>query len=226
MSAAEQPGSPASARVVSLWREGARATGLRLEVDAPWRAAHRRPGQYVLVGPTGALAGGQTVVPLAIASAPGRPVELLLGDEARDLVRPRVGDTLPLSAPAGAGFVLDDARGQELLVFAIGTAASAARALVDGVVAERAAYGRVRLYLGAHTLEEHFYRGDDARWTEAGVEVVRAVSKPWIQALFLAGDHPATGARAFAVGHAGLVAGVREAIAARGLDPASLGLNV
>lgn len=224
MSAASQePGSPAAAplgtaRIAALWRESARATGLRLEVEPPWLAAHLRPGQYVRVGAAG--------VPLAIASAPGQPVELLLGDEARGFVSPRVGDTLPISAPEGAGFALDDARGQELLVFAIGTAASAARALVDTIVADRAAYGRVRLYLGAHTLEEHFYRGEDARWTAAGVEVVRAVSKPWIQALFLAADRPATGARAFAVGHQALVAGVREAIAARGLDPASLGLNV
>lgn len=206
------------ARVTTLWREGALATGVRLEVDASWRAQHLHPGQYVLAGPTS--------VPLALASAPGAPVELLLGDEARAWVAPRVGETLALSAPLGPGFALAPARGQEVVVLAIGTAASAARALVEALALDRTAYGRIRVYLGAHTAEQHHYRAEDERWRAAGIEVVRAVSKPWIQALFLAGDRPAPGARVFAAGHAGLVAGVREAMEARGLDAATLALNV
>lgn len=206
------------ARIAEVWPEGARAQGVRLEVEPAWRAAHVAPGQYVLLGEAG--------VPLALASAPAAPIELLLGSAALERVQPRAGDALPLSAPLGAGFDVSRARGREVLVFGVGSAASAVRALVQHLVTERSAYGRVRVYLGAHTAGDHAYLAEDARWQAAGVEVVRAVSRPWVQELFLAGDPPGAGAAVYYAGHDAGLAGLREALRARDLDPAAVLLNV
>jgi NAD(P)H-flavin reductase len=206
------------ARIAEVWPEGARAHGVRLEVTPAWREAHRAPGQYVLAG-----AGA---VPLALASAPGAPVELLLGHDAYARLRPTAGDALPLSPPLGSGFDVARARGREVLVFGVGSAASAVRALVQHLLAARAEHGRVRVYLGAHAAADHAYLAEDARWRAAGVELVRAVSRPWIQALFLAGDPPSADASVYYAGHDAGLAGLREALRARDLDPAAVLLNV
>lgn len=206
------------ARITEVWREGARAHGVRLEVELPWRAAHTAPGQYVLVG--------AAQVPLALASAPGAPAELLLGQAAHDAVQPRAGDALRLSAPLGAGFDVERARGREVLVFGVGSAASAVRALVQHLSAARADYGRVRVYLGAHAAEEHAYVAEDAGWRAQGIELARAVSQPWIQALFLAGDPPSAEACVYFAGHDAALAGVRDALRVRNLDPGAVLLNV
>jgi NAD(P)H-flavin reductase len=206
------------ARIAEVWPEGARAHGVRLEVTAAWREAHRAPGQYVLVG--------EGAVPLALASAPGAPVELLLGADAYARLRPTAGDALPLSAPLGSGFDVARARGREVLVFGVGSAASAVRALVQYLLAARADHGRVRVYLGAHTAEDHAYVGEDVRWRAGGIELWRAVSKPWVQALFLAGDPPSADACVYYAGHDAGLTSLREALRARDLDPAVVLLNV
>jgi len=206
------------ARIAEVWREGARAHGVRLEVEPAWRGGHVAPGQYVLLG--------EAKVPLALASAPGAPVELLLGQAAYDGVQPRAGDALPLTNPLGVGFDVERARGREVLVFGVGSAASAVRALVQHLVWARAEHGRVRVYLGAHTAEDHAYVAEDAGWRAGGIELARAVSQPWIQALFLAGDPPRAEACVYFAGHDAALAGVRDALRVRNLDPGAVLLNV
>jgi len=203
------------ARIEASWPETTGAVGVRL--SSGWISGETRPGQYVLAG--------EKKMPLVLASGPGEPPMLLVGANAQASLTLDVGSSLMIDGPLGGGFPLEAARGHEVVIFAVGTALAAARALIQTIAAHRADYERVRAYLGAHTTEAHAYRSEDARWADARIEVVRATSRPWIQDLFLAGDPPSAGTRAFAAGHSAMMISVRAALGERGMDPATLGTN-
>ena len=218
-------------RDLRTWDETAALRGLIL--DGPEVAAsHRRPGQYLK------LRLGEREGFMALASAPGQPLQLLVkrGPPLADaLACVAVGATVDSSLAQGAGFPLDEARGRDLLLFAAGSGIAPLRAGVQAVLGERRAFGRVSLFYGQRTPEEVAYRGEAATWAAGGIELHPVISQPppgsWsgarghVQEAFLQSAVPVAEAVAFLCGMKAMVAGVKAALGQRGLPPERLFLN-
>jgi len=120
-------------------------------VDLGARAAgYTAPGQYCQ------FRVGEDSKPafIAIASAPGQPVELLVkaqGGTSDQLCRLRAGDRLECSPVMGGGFPLDQAPPADfdtLLLFATGSGISPVRACIESGALRAAERQAVKLYYG------------------------------------------------------------------------------
>lgn len=196
-----------------------------LEVSAEVAARYERPGQVVAFQPE----DGPDAKPLyiALASRPGeaRAFEVLLGPPAAARLDSREGAVWRFTGPFGAGYPLDKARGKDVLVFAVGSALAPLRPLIWSMLADRAAYGAITLYMGAHTDADFPYATDMKAWEEAGVTVRRSISKPWVQDVFR-GDPPALdNTFAFVCGMNEMMEGVTLALTEAGLPAEQVGKN-
>lgn len=209
-------------------------TDLTLELsESPLREAHQRPGQYVHLRLPGHVEGL-----FALASAPGRTRWDLLVKENSPLTTALIhwplGGQVEVSRPEGRGFPLEQARGQDLLLFATGSGISPIRSVIESIRQEREAYGRVTLYFGVRTPSSFAYARDFMAWEQARIRVVRTVSQPgasgwqgltgYVQA-HLAEEPLAPGTRAFVCGQKEMVQGVMEALRARGLPDSAISQN-
>jgi sulfhydrogenase subunit gamma (sulfur reductase) len=160
-------------------------------------ASHVKPGQYVVLHTD----DGKKVF-IVIASPPGTPgeLEVLLGEAAKDKVKPVEGMSIAIEPAAGNGFPIDVAKGNDVLLFATGSAIAAMRPVIEMIRTNRADYGRVTLYIGAHAPEEFAYGSHFDSWARDRIDVVRAVSKPWVQDLFDRDPVPLDKAVAFVCG--------------------------
>ncbi|MBI4822239.1 MAG: hypothetical protein HY791_38625 [Deltaproteobacteria bacterium] len=202
--------------IVRVWQETPRLHGVAVDVD--FGDTHARPGQYVKVevGQHATDASSKQVIPLALATAPGvRPVELLFDASARPQVA--AGERIDLGSPEGRGFDLDSFAGLDILVFAVGSAMSAARAVLDAITARRAEFGRVTFFYGARSELEHAYRERDPLWTAARIDVRRSTDLDWVQDRFRAAPVPLENAVALVVGLPEMERAVREVLVAHGL---------
>ena len=170
----------AHARVLDAWDETQSLRALRLDVGE-LAHSHRTPGQVVKLR----TAAGEGY--FAIASAPGSPgeqagqLELLLkrgapvADAAIAAAQP--GSTVESSAPFGKGFPVAEAHGRDLFLFAVGSGITPIRALVQGVLRERASYGRAALFYGQRADEDFAFRKEHSAWEAGGVQVVLCASR-------------------------------------------------
>ena len=212
-------GEPAT--VVEAWRETPVHTAVRLSVPEALAQAHHHPGQYVLLE----LAPGITS-PFAIASTPGeRDFELLLGRDALAQLGAEIPGSFSLSAPQGPGFAVERAIGHDVVVFAVGSGMSAVRPLLELIRERRDEFARVVLFAGARSEAEHLYRGFDAPWRDAAIDVRRSVGRPWVQDVFAAAPLKLEHAYAFAAGMDAMIVAVRQTLGDHGLDPSHFLLN-
>ena len=166
---ANAPARPAT--LVAMWDETPSMLGVRL--SAPHiEAAHRTPGQFLTLAAS---------TPVAIASAPGHGLELLLkqGGTAHELlIGQKVGAPLELDldGPSGHGYPLARHAGKDLVLLGAGSGIAPLRAVLQAVLDERTRWGDVHLYYGHRQPGEFAYRGELGRWQAAGVRVVEAVS--------------------------------------------------
>ena len=209
-------------RIAKLWPEGRLLTGVSLEEPPKLRALHERVGQYLMLSPPIGPA-----FPIALASLPGsETLELLLGADAQRKLGLAPGASVEVSDPTGPGFPLERALGADVLVFGTGSALAPLAPLLDAIAHRRSEFGKVRAYFGALTEDAHAYRGRDAGWIQAGIEVLRSGARPWVQELYLADPPPFTQPFAFAAGLPVMIRGVEAALASRGVASDRLGLNV
>ncbi|HVO31661.1 MAG TPA: NAD-binding oxidoreductase [bacterium] len=170
-------------RIARAWDESPRLRAFSLDLSGTdFAQRFTIPGQYVKAR----IPGEAKDAFLALASAPGvREAELLLqksgGAEPNtvDLVaRLGAGDALEITAPAGKGFAIDAAKGQDVIGPAGGSGISAVRSVIEHVAAHRDDYGRAVLLLGARTVDELAYRSLFERWKKARIDVDVALSRP------------------------------------------------
>lgn len=188
----------ARAIVRRVWSETPKLTGVVLEVAAEIAQRYEHPGQFIVLYPP----GGEGRVYVVIASKPkeARAFELLLGDKAVQKLKPAEGLELEIEPPAGEGFPMEPARGKDVLLFATGSALAALRPVIEVIRAERGAFGRVTLYAGAHTDADFPYAAEYPLWARDRIDIIRSVSKPWVQAKFEEHPLPVENSVAFVVG--------------------------
>jgi CDP-4-dehydro-6-deoxyglucose reductase len=211
----------------------ASAALLKLSLHVPPQVAQafEAPGQYHRVR----LDGVEN--PFAIASAPGRePFQYLVrrspGVAAAWAELPE-GAPLEVSLPGGPGFPLAAARGRPLLLVGTGSGFAPLQSALEAVLAEREAFGPVHALVGVHSADELVWEPDVARWAAHRVWVEPVVSTPdgaWRGRVGHVQDHleelPVRDAVAFLCGQSAMVADVTRALAARGLRPDHVFLNL
>lgn len=219
------------ATVEAAWDETRELRGLRLEVGADVRATHRLAGQYLKV-----RAGDKEGL-LALATAPGRPPELLvkrgapLGDALAAL---EPGAPVAISDAQGKGFPVEESAGRDLLLFAAGSGITPIHAVLELVMSERARFGEVLLFYGHRAPGDFAYATTHDAWTRSGVELVKIVSRPdetWrgvighVQDALLARRPSVTRASAFLCGMKPMVTGVTDALTSLGMAKERVFLN-
>ena len=200
--------------VARTWRETPVLQGIVLDAPPVVRAEHTKPGQLISVpAPDGSDAY------LALASTPGADaLELLVTDRVCADLGFSEGRALGVAGPFGPGFPLESARGKDVLLFAVGSALAPIKPLIEMIRADRSAYGRVSLFVGAVSDEAFAYRDRYEAWMRDRVDVVRALHPQWVQDVFAADPLPLDDSVAFVCGMSAMMEGVTETLSRFGLD--------
>jgi len=157
------------ATLLAIWDETPTLLGVRLA--APHiEAAHRAPGQFLTLAAS---------TPVAIASAPGHGLELLLkrdGTAYELLAGHAPGATIDIDGPSGHGYPLASHAGRDLVLLGAGSGIAPLRAVLQAVLDERARWGAVHVYYGHRQPSEFAYRREAPLWQAAGVRLVEVLS--------------------------------------------------
>jgi|SRR5579871_6093089 len=219
--------------VARAWDETASLRAIRLE-SADVARSHVAPGQYLRLRADGREGA------FALASAPGRPLELLVkrGSPVGDaLAALAPGAAVEASEALGPGFPVDAARGRDLLLFAAGSGITPIRALLHHVAGNgRELYGRIMLFWGHRRADEFPYAEESRAWRASAIELIPVVSAPdekwagargYVQDALLALDDrpPMEQASAFLSGMKPMVASVTDALVSLGLPRDRVHLN-
>lgn len=209
-----------------------------LEVEPPdgFVEAHVRPGQFCK------MRVGDAEGIFAMLSGPGEAPRFLVrvgnpdGGEAADALSALPsGSPIEMTLAAGDGFALEGARGRDVRFVATGTGVAPVCAAIEQVLAERAAYGAISLDLGLKSPAHLAIAERIQRWRDAGVEVRVAYSQIDADGELsgstvqdnLRSRHPdLSGSAVVAVGQSGMLASLRDVIAACGGDPDALITNI
>ncbi|MCK6474094.1 MAG: oxidoreductase [Planctomycetes bacterium] len=163
--------------VTAVGNETPELLHLQVEPGADLAATYTTPGQYVQIqGPEGKPGF------FAIASGPGRArFEFLIkrgGGIAEALAAKKPGDRVAISVPAGKGFPIKEAQGNDLYLIGAGSGLAPLRAAVHHVLNNRGAFKQVVLYYGARTAQSFAYGAELDAWLAQGIEVTRVCSQP------------------------------------------------
>jgi sulfhydrogenase subunit gamma (sulfur reductase) len=156
--------SPATIRKV----ETMTAQEKLLTIELPWgQSLGHKPGQFVEVSLFGI---GEA--PISISSSPSRSngyFELCVrnvGDVTSALHKLEEGATIGVRGPMGTGFPVENMQGKDILFAPGGLGLAPARSLINQVLDNRDAFGRVIILYGARNPQEMLFKDELAAWAE------------------------------------------------------------
>ena len=169
------PAHHATATVRSVVAETADTFSLSLAIDDPAILA-ARPGQFVMVE-----LPAFAVPPISISRIRDDGLDLTIrstGPATAAINRLTAGAELSLRGPFGRGWPVQEAVGRDVVVVAGGIGLAPLRPLIDEVLANRPAFGAVRIYVGARTPADRLYVAEiGAIAGRADVEVAEIVDR-------------------------------------------------
>jgi sulfhydrogenase subunit gamma (sulfur reductase) len=150
-------------------------------IELPWgQSLGHQPGQFVEVSVLGV---GEA--PISISSSPSRSngvFELCVrrvGDVTGALHALEAGATIGVRGPYGHGFPVEKLRGKDLLLAIGGLCMAPARSLINQVLDERGAFGRVVILYGAKRPGDLLFLDEVGAWARrADVETHVTVDRP------------------------------------------------
>jgi NAD(P)H-flavin reductase/ferredoxin len=149
-----EPARHVTVRIGAVAVETADAATLSLETsDRDLVAA--RPGQFVMVE-----LPGFAVPPISISRIGSDGLDLTIrsvGPATAALTALPIGAEVALRGPLGRGWPLEAAIGRDVVIVGGGIGLAPLRPLIDAVLADRARYRAVRLYLGARTPHDRLF---------------------------------------------------------------------
>lgn len=170
---------PSPAKIVKIEQMTALEKLFTVELPTGQSLGHE-PGQFVEVSLFGI---GEA--PISITSSPSRSngtFELCVrkvGDVTTALHNLPVGATIGVRGPFGHGFPVEQMRGKDILFAAGGLGLAPARSLINQVLDERAAFGRVIILYGAKNPAELLFRDELEAWAgRQDVEFHLTVDRP------------------------------------------------
>lgn len=174
---AADPMLPTMYRIAQRTRESRHTVTVMLAPTGP-PIPTPRPGQFAML-----WAWGVGEVPISLAGLPGDDTLLHtlrdVGPVTAALCRYDTGDLVGVRGPLGTPWPLDAARGGDVVIVAGGIGLAPVRPVVLSILADRAAYGRVSLIVGARTVHDLLYRGElDRWWREGDIDVRTTVDTP------------------------------------------------
>jgi anaerobic sulfite reductase subunit B len=175
MRAMTRSDAPVRYRVTARREETTDTATLVLEpVDRP--VAPVRAGQFTML-----YAFGVGDVPISVSGAPGtrRLVHTLraVGATTRALHGAEVGATLGVRGPFGTDWRVAEATGGDVVVVAGGIGLAPLRPVVYQVLANRHAYGRVSVLVGARTPDDVLFGAELDEWRAQGIQVEVTVDR-------------------------------------------------
>jgi NAD(P)H-flavin reductase len=134
----------------------------------PENGVHRipfRPGQFSML-----WVFGVGELPISISGDPadnGRLVYTVrsVGKATHALVSRKVGDTVGVRGPFGAGWPLEAVRGRDLVVVAGGIGLAPLRPVIYEILNHRQEYGRLVVLYGARSPQDVLYRKELTAWS-------------------------------------------------------------
>ncbi len=135
------------------------------------------PGQVAIL-----RVKGQDPAYFAFASAPeDRDLEVLVKQKAgasNVIYDMCVGEEIELVGTAGHGFKIDDVKGRELVLVAMGTGVAPLRSALRHALKRKGEFGQLVVLYGARTPDDFCYRDETDVWENAGVELRQVISRP------------------------------------------------
>jgi sulfhydrogenase subunit gamma (sulfur reductase) len=136
------------------------------------------PGQVATLGIPGI---GESY--FAIASAPEEKgvLQFLVKDGtgvAGALFRAAAGDEVRVTGPLGKGFPIDNYKGRDVIIEAVGSAIGPMRSVIRSIVRRRADFGKVKAVFGVRVPNDFAFREEMQEWEAAGIQVELTVSRP------------------------------------------------
>ena len=160
--AAADPMWPVRYRVVDNRRETQDSVSLTL---APFEGSipHPVPGQFAML-----WAPGIGEVPISFSRIPGDGTLVHtirdVGGVTGALCRSRPGHVVGVRGPYGVGWPMAAARGHDVVIVAGGVGSAPVRPVIDAVLADPAAHGRLTVIIGAHTYHDLLFRDELHHW--------------------------------------------------------------
>jgi NAD(P)H-flavin reductase len=158
---------PVPCRVVS--RRADTADTVTMELAGP--LPEYRPGQFAML-----TAYGIGEAPISLSgSRDGHVIHTVraVGAVTRALCAAGAGDVIGVRGPFGTEWDVGSAAGHDVIVVAGGIGLAPLRPVVERMLADRPAFGRVAILAGARLPEDLLYRADMRRWAaHAQVEVI------------------------------------------------------
>lgn len=99
------------------------------------------------------------------------------GNVTRTLASLRVGDSLGLRGPFGAGWPVEEWLGKDVVLVAGGVGLAPLRPVIYDILHRRSQFGRVWLILGARTPQGLLYPAEHALWSQGGIGVHQTVDR-------------------------------------------------
>ena len=168
---------PYPARVISVREESSDTRTFRIEFEDEERAGSfaYEPGQFVQVSLLGI---GEA--PISITSSPHRRgfIELSIraaGRLTRALNGLNPGDRLFIRGPYGNAFPFAEVKGRDLCFVAGGIGLPPLRSVINYVLAHREQFGKIKIFYGARTPEEHCFKEELEEWSRAVDTEVRLI---------------------------------------------------
>ena len=137
---------------------------LNLAPEAGANGMSFQPGQFSML-----WVFGVGELPISISGDPALQDRLVctvrsVGQATHSLVNQRVGDSVGVRGPFGAGWPTDAARGRDVVVVAGGIGLAPLRPVIYQVLQHRKEYGRLVILYGARSPRDLLYRKEMATW--------------------------------------------------------------
>lgn len=138
------------------------------------------PGQFVMVSLMGI---GE--VPISVMSSPSRTGETFklcirnAGDVTSVIHTLQPGDEIGIRGPFGRGFPWENFKGKDMLIAPGGLGLAPARSLIDQIIDNRSAFGRLIILYGTRNPSEILFHDALAEWdADEDIEFMMTVDRP------------------------------------------------
>lgn len=136
------------------------------------------PGMVAVVGVEGV---GESYFAVASAPEDKGKLQFLVKDgkgAAGAIFAMKPGDEVQVKGPIGKGFPIDNYKGRDIVIQAVGSAIAPMRGVVRSIIQRRKDFGKVTAVFGVRTPDEFPFRGEIDEWKAGGIDVVLTVSRP------------------------------------------------